>query len=188
MCSFETKWNRVCPNDFKPVFYRRYMDDILALFSSPDHENPFNEYLLSKHPNMSFSIEKEKDGCLAFLDVNIFCENEKFAVYTNIKSFIPETYKTCLVKSLLFRSFSLCSNFLKLHYEIDKLKSILYKISQPCDLVDKRIKEFLGKIVVPKPVVITVPKKELVTALPYLGKLFLQIHTRINRIMKSKLK
>ena len=37
------------------------------------------------------------------------------------------------------------------------------------------------------PVVSTVPKKDLLVALPYLGKLPLQIRTRINHIMKNKL-
>ena len=152
----------------------------------------------SKHPNINFAIEKEKDGCLPFLDVNIFPENEKFAtnvyrkktfrgVYTNFKSFIPETYKIGLIKSLLFRCFSLCSDFIKFHHEIDKLQSILYKSSYPRDLIDKCIKEFLDKILTPKPVVSTVPKEYLIIALPYLGKLSLQIRTRINRIMKNKL-
>ena len=54
-------------------------------------------------------------------------------------------------------------------------------------MVDKCIKEFLDKILAPKPVVSTVPKKNLVIGLPYLGKLSLQIRTRINRIMKNKL-
>ena len=115
MCSFESKWLRDCPNDFKPVFYRRYIDDIFALFSSPDHADKFREYLSSKHPNIEFSIEKEQDGCLPFLDVNIFRENDKFAtnvyrkktfsgVYTNFKSFIPETYKigTFHIFSIMF--------------------------------------------------------------------------------------
>ena len=198
MCSFESKWLRDCPNDFKPVFYKRYMDDIFVLFSSPDHADKYREYLSSKHPNIKFSIEKEEDGCLPFLDVNIFRENDKFAtnvcrkktfsgVYTNFKSFIPETYKIGLIKSLLFRCFSLCSDFIKFHHEIDKLKSILYKNSYPRDLVDKCIKEVLDKILAPKPVVSTVPKKILVIGLPYLGKLSLQMRTRINRIMKNKL-
>ena len=39
----------------------------------------------------------------------------------------------------------------------------------------------------PKPVVNTVPQKDLLIALPYLGKLSLQICTRINREMKNKL-
>ena len=79
------------------------------------------------------------------------------------------------------------SDFIKFHHEIYKLKSILYKNSYPRDLVDKCIKEFLYKILAPKPVVSTVPKKNLVIGLPYLGKLSLQIRTRINRIMKNKL-
>ena len=82
MCSFENKWLRDCPNDFKSVFYRRYVDDIFALLSSPDHADKFKEYLSSKHPNINVSIEKEKDSCLPFLDVNIFRKNEKFA--TNV--------------------------------------------------------------------------------------------------------
>ena len=46
-------------------------------------------------------------------------------VYTNFKTFTPETHKTGLVKSLLFYSFSLCSDFIKLPHEIDKLKTVL---------------------------------------------------------------
>ena len=70
---------------------------------------------------------------------------------------------------------------------MDKLKSILYKNSCLRDLVDKCICQFLDKILAPKTVVITVPKKNLVIVLPYLGKLSLKIRTRINRIMKNKL-
>ena len=121
MCSFECKWLRDCPNDFKPVFYRRYIDDIFVLFSSPDHAHKFREYLSSKHSNIKFSIEKEEDGCLPFLDINISRENNKFAtnvyrkktfswVYTSYKSFIPEANKIGLIKSFLLRCFSLCSN------------------------------------------------------------------------------
>ena len=68
MCSLESKRLREIPNDFKPVFYRRCVDDIFALLSSLDHAGKFKEYLSSKHPNINFSIEKEKDGCLPFLE------------------------------------------------------------------------------------------------------------------------
>ena len=119
-----------CPNDFKPVFYRCYVDDIFVLFSSPDYADKFREYVSPKHPNIKFSIEKEKDRHLPFLDINIFGENDKFGtnvyrkktfsrVYTNFKSFKPETYKIGLIKSL-FRCFSLCSDFIKFHHKIDK--------------------------------------------------------------------
>ena len=162
------------------MFYRRYIENKFVLLSSPDHADKFREYLLSKHCNIKFSIEKEEDGGLPFLDINIFCENDKFAtnvyrkktfsgVYTNFKSFIPETYKIALIKSLLFRCFSLCCDFIKFHHEIDKLKSILCKTSYPRDLVNKCIKEFLDKIVALKPVESTVTKKDLVIAQSYLG-------------------
>ena len=80
-----------------------------------------------------------------------------------------------------------CSDFIKFHHEIDTLKSILYKSSYPRDLIDKCIREFIDKMLAPKLVVSTVPKKDLLIALPYLGKLSLQIRTRINHIMKNKL-
>ena len=148
ICSFESKWLRDCPNDLRPMFFRCYIDEIFVLFSCPYHADKSRQYLSSKHPNINFSIEKQEDGCLPFLDINTFCENDKLAtnvyrkstfsgVYTNFKSFIPETNKVCLIKSLLFRCFSLCSEFIKFHHEIDKLKSILYKNSYPRDLVDR---------------------------------------------------
>ena len=126
MCSFESIWLRYCSNDFKPVFHRRYIDNIFALFSSPDHAHKFKGYLSSTHPNINIPIEKEEDGWLPFLNVNIFCENEKFAtnvyrkktfsgVYTNFKSFIPETYKIGLINRYYF-DVSVCalilSNFI----------------------------------------------------------------------------
>ena len=76
--------------------------------------------------------------------------------------------------------------YLKFHHELDKLKCILHKNSYPLDLVNKCIKECLDKMLAAKPVVSTVPKKNLVMALPYLGKLSLQISTRINRVIKNK--
>ena len=149
----------------------------------------------SKHSNI---ISIEKDGCLPFVDANFFLENDKLATnvyrkktlnvdYADSKSFVPETYKIGLMKLLLFLCFNLCSNFIKFHHEIDKLNSILYKNSYLRDLVDKCIKELSDEILAPKSVVSTVPKKDIVIALPYLGKFSLQIRTRINRIMKNKL-
>ena len=108
----------------------------------------------SKHPNITFSLEKENDDHLSFLDINIFREKGKFVtnvyrkktfsgVYTNFNSFIPETYKPGLIESLLFRCFNLCSDFVKFYHEINTLESILYKNS---DFFDKCTKNFLDSI------------------------------------------
>ena len=111
MCSFENKWLKDCHNCLTSVFYRQYVDDIFVLFK---------ELLSSKQPNINFSLEKEKDGRLSILDINILREKWKFVtnvyrkrvvigVYTNFDRFIPETWETGLIKSLLFQCFNLCS-------------------------------------------------------------------------------
>ena len=74
MYSFENKWLKDCPHSLKPVFYRRYGDDIFVLFSSLDQAEKFKKYFSSKHTNINFSLEKENDGRLSFLDINIFHE------------------------------------------------------------------------------------------------------------------
>ena len=100
MGSFESKWLCDCPNDFKPVFYRCYIENKLVLFSSPDHADKFRKYLLSKHCNIKFSIEKEEDGGLPFLDINIF--HEKFAtnVYSKKTSGVIPTSKVLYLRHI----------------------------------------------------------------------------------------
>ena len=45
---------------FKPVLYRRYVDDIFVLFESAEHLLRFCNYFITCHPNMSFSFEQDK--------------------------------------------------------------------------------------------------------------------------------
>ena len=63
----------------------------------------------------------------------------------------------------------------------------MYKNNYPREFIDKCIKNFLDRVLTQKVVVSTVPKKDLMTELPHLGKLSLQIRTRINCVMKNKL-
>ena len=64
MCSFENKWLDDCPHGLKPVFYRRYVDDLFVWFSSLNHAEKFKKYLSYKHPKIKFLIEKENNGRL----------------------------------------------------------------------------------------------------------------------------
>ena len=61
------KWLNYYPDEFKPVFYKRYVDDIFVLFKRPEHVKPFADYMNSKHKNINFSFETEKDGQMPFL-------------------------------------------------------------------------------------------------------------------------
>ena len=114
LCYHKSNWLKDCPKNFKPIYYKRYVDDIFVLFKKPEHANFFLEYINKKHKNIKFSIETELNGSLSFLDVKIFRENEKFVtsvfrkhtfsgVYTNFISLIPLEYKFGLVHTLLTR-------------------------------------------------------------------------------------
>ena len=70
-CFHEQVWLNDCPEDFKPVYYRKYVDDIFPLFRSPDHLEKFTYYLNSKHKNIKFTYEKESNKPLPFLDILI---------------------------------------------------------------------------------------------------------------------
>ena len=50
-CSMESIWLNDCPDEFKPVYYKRYGNNIFDLFRSLHHREIFNEYLNTKHAN-----------------------------------------------------------------------------------------------------------------------------------------
>ena len=52
LCFYERKYLEECPSEFKPVFYRRYVDDNFVLFKSTDHLEKFCNYFNTCHPNM----------------------------------------------------------------------------------------------------------------------------------------
>ena len=78
LCFYEKKWLEQCHEEFKPVYYRGYIDDIFVLFRSRDHIFKFRDYLNKYHPNIKFSFEEEKNGKLSFLDVELSQEGNQF--------------------------------------------------------------------------------------------------------------
>ena len=96
---YEMKWIEQCPDEFKSVFYRRYVDDIFVLFESAEHLSKFHAYLHTCHPNMSFSFEQELNGKLSFPEVEVSRQQDKFVttvyrkpsfsgVYTHFDNFL----------------------------------------------------------------------------------------------------
>ena len=54
LCYHKSNRLKVCPKDFKPVYYKRYVDDIFVLFNKPEDEQFFLQYVNKKHKNMKF--------------------------------------------------------------------------------------------------------------------------------------
>ena len=57
LCFHEQIWLNECLDEFKHVYYRRYVDDIFVLFLSPDHLEKLKKYLNFKHRNTRFTCE-----------------------------------------------------------------------------------------------------------------------------------
>ena len=55
----ETLISDNCPSDFKPIFYRRYVDDTFILFRDPSHVAKFLDYLNSQHSCIKFTVDIE---------------------------------------------------------------------------------------------------------------------------------
>ena len=77
--SYQKKtWLNSRPQGFKPVFYRRYVDDISVLFKSNYHLKYFQEFLNSCHINMSFLWRQEDKTNFSFLMLKLFANKENF--------------------------------------------------------------------------------------------------------------
>ena len=135
---FKENWLQNCPSDFKPHYYWWYVNDIFVLFISPKHLEAFRNLLNSRHANMSFTIEREKQNRMSFLDIAIIREDKTFTtsvyckpifsgVYTHFDSFLPFTYKFGTVYTLANRYLRICSSWTKLHNELFCLKEIFLK-------------------------------------------------------------
>ena len=74
----EQDWLDSSPLEYRPLYYRRYVDDIFVLFKSSDHLKRFQSYLNSSHVSMSFTIETEQNNKIPFLDVNVIREQGEF--------------------------------------------------------------------------------------------------------------
>ena len=99
LCHYEEIWLKDCPPQFKPSFYKRYVDDIFILFENSNQVNEFDKYLNSRHSNMNFS--KEQDSSISLLDI-LISRNQ------NRNSFVTSIYRKPTFSGiyLYFRSYA----------------------------------------------------------------------------------
>ena len=180
MCHFETQWINSCPTEFKPVAYKRYVDDTFILFSQPSHAQLFLGYLNSKHSNIKFTMESESNFKLSFLDVCVQRNNNSFHTSVFRKdtfsglglsyfSFCCKVFKINSIKTLIHRAYSICSHQSSLYSEFNFLTEFFHCNGFPRSLVQKSIKNFLNNKLVPRDPVTTVPKKSMFLPILYFG-------------------
>ena len=199
LVNFEKKWFQNCTSDFKPHYYRWYVDDIFVLFTPPKHLEAFRNFLNGRHASMSFTIESEKQSRMSFLDVPIIRKDQTFTtsvyrkptfsgIYTHFDTFLPSTYKFGTVYTLAYRCLRICSSWTKLHNELVCLKETFLKNGYSEDFTKKCFKKFLDDIHVVKETTLTVEKKPLLLVLLYLGSISLQTRTKLEKSLKNILK
>ena len=136
---YESKWlNEYNLN--KPKFYLRYFDDILAAFDREQDSLNFLNFLNKSHRNIKFTIEKQVNHFIAFLDAFLSGINNQIlklqtyhkSTYTglllNFKSFTSFSYKISFIKCLIDSSFKICNNRNSFHNDIENIKPVLLKM------------------------------------------------------------
>ena len=130
-----------------------HVDNILAVFDN--EQDPLKFLNFWNHPNIKFTIEKQTNHSIAFLNVyisginnqNLTLQTYHKSTYTglllNFKSFTSFSYKISLIKCLIDRLFKICNNWNSFHNDIENVKSNLIKNAYPPFLIDKFIKKYL---------------------------------------------
>ena len=152
MVFHEYKWlNKYNPNKLK--FYLRYVDDILTAFDNEQDSLNVNKFLNNSHPNIKFTLEKQINYSIAFLDVfnsginyqNLALKTYHRKTYTglllNFKSLTSFSCKLSLIKCLIDRSLKICVSWDFFDNDIENIKSNLIKNAYPSFLIDKVMKK-----------------------------------------------
>ena len=108
-------------------------------------------------------------------------------MFANYDSFIFDTYKIGLVHTLLFQFFKIYSSTENFRIEVELLRSIFKCNNYPVNIIDQCIKKFFDKLYVPKQMVLTVPKMELLVVLPYLGAFSLNLRKHLYKSVSKSL-
>ena len=116
-------------------FYRRYryVEDTFALFNTEQDALSFFTCINSLHPNIKFTMEREENHKLPFLDVlldnhsnrgiitSVFHKKTYTGLLTtgNYYSFVPFSYKLGLVRTLVDRIFKINNTWAGFHLNIN---------------------------------------------------------------------
>ena len=120
------------------------------MFKKKDHVKKFLRCLNSRHRDIKFTCEEEKDSKISFLDISISRNNNALKTsisnkptfsgdYTNFNSFLLKEYKRGLLYTFLYITYNIFE-------EINHLKSFWQKNSFLLFFIVNCIHEFLNKL------------------------------------------
>ena len=180
MNALETKFLEECNSSFKPIFYKRYIDDTVAAFQDHNQAHQFLNYINQTHPSIKFTMDSENNNCLNFLDITVTRSDLRFTTNVfrkscftglglNFYSFSSEIYKHNSCKTLIHRAYSACSDWFSFSSEIKTLEKYFKQNCYPSFVFQNCLRKYLNSHLCPKPPITTVPKCTKYFAFPYLG-------------------
>ena len=195
MSLMEEIWLDDCPLSYRPIYYKRYVDDTFLIFKESNHVSKFLHYLNSKHDKIKFTCELEKDNCLNFLDINLHKDGNRISTSIYRKPTFtgvglswfdggPINFKINSIKTLLNRAYNLTSNYFNFHSEIDKLlEYFTVKNLYPKPVFFKVLKDFLYRKYTPRNSSTCVAKQIKYVKLPFYGSLSFNCRKRLKKIL-----
>ena len=193
----------------EPKFYKRYVDDIFAVFKSTADRDSFFKGLNGQHQNLKFTMETGIDQ-LPFLDVSVSVKGGKYqtqvyrkptntGVIMNYNCDAPLTWKRSLIKCFLKRAFVNSSNYSLFRIEIETLRAILKSNAYPDNFVQNVLSQFLSEYANTaeefrlnkinqknrKPQLLVKEFDDVYLNIPYVGKPSSKLHHTINRQMRA---
>ena len=180
LCFHESNWLNNCPPEFKPILYKRYVDDCFLLFRQKSHINLFHQYINQQHNRIQFTCEIENSNSLPFLDILITKNETGFQTSTFHKSThtglgmkytsaISSDYKFNIIDCLVDRAHKICSTPVNFQIELKKLKVYFaqngYNVFSLCQKISKKIRMLNN----PTPQMATVSKRVVYCSIPFMS-------------------
>ena len=136
--------------------YTRYMDDIVCISKINEVDSKLAE-INNIHPSLSFTVEREKEGQLTFLDMTLYNNNGQLSsgwyrkptdtgLTLNFHSLAPLRYKKSVVIGFVHRIYRSCSTWQLFHQGLEEAKQILVNNQYPLDFIENIFNLTLNKI------------------------------------------
>ena len=159
MCMLEEK---LVQDGRMPSFYRRYVDDTLAIFPSHEAHENFFAHLNTLHPSIRFTAELAENGILPFIGVN--CHLDSSGVQTSVyhkptdtglllhfHSHVDQKYKHSLLRTMIHRAYKISSSWQHLHGELSRIRATFTSLQYPRSLIDLMVRRVISDSLRPGP-------------------------------------
>ena len=139
------------------TLYARYMDDILRNIKRHQTDQKLAE-INNLHPALKFTIERETDGTIPFLDMKLIHEEQgklsstwyqkptDTGLIMNYHALAPKRYKRSVVSGFVHRIHRACNTWGHFHESMERAKHVLENNQYPPEFYDPIISKALTDI------------------------------------------